>query len=58
MDLKQCITIAGRKQVEAFVNAVERSLKYPVSRRHVKAEVLSGPAGLEKLSLLRKQHGL
>ena len=58
MDLKQCITIAGRKQVESFVNAVERSLKNPVSKSVVKAETLSGPAGLEKLSLLRKQHGL
>ena len=56
--IKNSFTVAGTKQIESFVRAVERSLKNPVPRNHVNAEVLSGASGLRKLSLLRKKHGL
>lgn len=55
--IKNSFTVVGTKQIESFVRAVECSLKNPVSRSRVKAEVLSGASGLKKLSLLRKKHG-
>ena len=55
--IKNSFTVAGTKQVKSFVSAVERSLRNPAPRSRVKAEVLSGAAGLKKLSLLRKKYG-
>lgn len=55
--IKNSFTVAGTKQVESFVSAVERSLRSPASRSRVKAKVLSGVSGLKKLSLLRKKYG-
>lgn len=55
--IKKSFKVVGTKQLESFVNAVDRSLKAPVSVCRVKAEVLSGVNGLRKLALLRKKHG-
>jgi len=55
--IKNSFTIEGTKQIKSFIRAVELSSKKPVSRNHVKADVLSGTSGLKKLTLLRKKHG-
>ena len=49
--------MAGTKQLESFIKAVDHSLKAPALKSQIKSDFLSGVSGLRKLSRLRKKNG-
>ena len=55
--IKKNFTVAGTKQLESFIKAVDHSLKAPALKSQVKSDFLSGVSGLRKLSRLRKKNG-
>lgn len=56
-DVTPYTIVAGTKQLESFIKAVDHSLKAPALKSQVKSDFLSGVSGLRKLSRLRKKNG-